>query len=182
MALVCALCLPLSQCSQGGNSSPPPSRQTLLSQLLPQSNNKVTVRYPVAIILACFGIAFSKSAAYPGAPTYPWYKGLCLLVALTWPLISVLAASRLTGRRFSWLYDLLELLLCVGTGYMVFAITMWDDWLYGAYVIVVSLGLFACSVLAVLAYSTWRGCRRWWDKFTRPSDNSQAIAGPAPGA
>jgi len=189
IALVCALCLPLSQCSQSGNDSPPPSKQMLLTLLFPQSNNQVTVKYAASMLLGSAWRDLGTLFGFAGRavpPSDTWWAGRdswqywCTFLAFTWPLLSVLAAGSLAESRFSWIYHLLELPLCCGTAFMFLAITYFDTWLYGSYIVVISIGFFTCTSLAFLGYSLWRVCRKCWDKIRGSGDNHQAIPGPAP--
>jgi hypothetical protein len=209
IALVCALCLPLSQCTQGGNGQPPPPNQqlstaaapkpaqtagstsasqpTLLSRIFPQSNDKATVTYAIPIIVGkanwmSLCAVFGHAKATESVPLYAWWVGSGLLLAFTWPLLSVLAGGRPAESRFSWLYHLLELALCAGTAFMLIAVTFCDDWLYGAYIAAISIGLFACTSLIFLGYLLWRVYRKWWDKIRRSSDGGPVVVGPAPSA
>lgn len=161
MALVCALCLPLSRCSQGGNTNPPPSKQTLITQFFPQTNKNFTYEYAIG------ELGFTV-------------KGLCTLLAFTWPLLSVLAAGKLAESRFGWILHLLEVPLCAGTGYMLFGLTYWAEWLYGGYIAGISICLFLLTALAFLLYSLWRLCRKWWGKIRGPGHPRQLIGDPAP--
>ena len=161
MALVCALCLPLSQCSQGGNAVQPPAKQTLLSQFFPQTNKEVTYQYAVA-----------ELDLTPG--------GMGTLLAFTWPLLFVFAGGKLTELRFSWILHLLELILCAGTLYWLIRLTLFGDWLYGAYVVLISIGLLACTALVFLSYSLWGICRKLRDKTRGSGHQPPAIADPAP--
>jgi len=140
-------------------SSPPP--RTLLSQLFPQSNEDVTYEYAVG------ELAFT-------------FKGICTLAAFAWPILLVLAGRKLMESRFSWILNLLEVLLCAGSLYWFFVLTLFGDWLYGAYVFVISFGLFACSSMVFLFHSLWRVCRKWRDKIRGSGAPRQSFPDPAP--
>jgi hypothetical protein len=64
---------------------------------------------------------------------------------------------------------------------MLVVITLFGDWLYGAYVVIISIGLFALTSLTFLGCSLWLLCRKWWNGARRPDDEAQGITGAAPG-
>jgi hypothetical protein len=87
------------------------------------------------------------------------YEAWLIVLAFTWP-IPLLLYERF-GRRSSVRRSLifLGLLLCIGSGYMVWAITFAEDLLYGAYVAFAALVcFFAASLLE--AYFIIRGYSR----------------------
>lgn len=156
MALVCALCLPLSRCSQGGNASPPPPSQTLMSELFPRSTKDVTYAYAFEVV------GFTK-------------LGICTLIAFTWPILSVVVGRKWMESRFSWIYHFVELALCAGTCYILTVLTFWAEWLYGGYVVAISIGLFACTALVFLCCSLWAICRKWWTKVRGSREQGRGI-------
>jgi hypothetical protein len=161
MGLVCAICLPLSQCSQGGNNAPPPANPALLAQFFPQTSKNATVEYAI------------------GELGFSW-KGICTLLAFTWPLLWLRAGRKLMESRFAWIFYFLEVVLCAGTAYMLMVLTFGGDLLWGGYAAVISTGLFACTALVFLGFSLWVLCRKIRDKIRGAGGRRQAMAG-APG-
>lgn len=147
--LVCALCLPLSQCSRQDDSSTKSNQsKTLPQRIFPQSDDRTDYQYGIA------NIRFS-------------FDGLCTVLAFGWPLIFALVGRRAAGKRFSWLLHFTELFLCAGTIYWLYALTSFGQWLYGAYVVFVIIVIYAGIVLFCL-FEYLRGM------FTQQSLTNQA--------
>jgi hypothetical protein len=112
--MIAALFVPLSECSRGGKSptTPVPSR-TLLHKVFPRSDAQTEYDYGATRLdLSISGVA--------------------TLVAFGWPLVLALLNRRIAEKRRAWILHLLELLLCAGTIYWVYAATLDGTRLWGA--------------------------------------------------
>lgn len=136
IVLVCAIFLPLSECSRRDDKTFVPSQKTLSQHLLPQDNNDFVYNYVIGVVR-------------PSS----WQAALFALIALLWPLAASLFDKKLARKRFGWLIYILELALCYGTIYWLSLFTALGRWLYGAYVVAVATGIFACVTLVLLVLS-----------------------------
>jgi hypothetical protein len=121
MAMVCAFCLPLSECSSGN-----------LPYESPGTYYPNTRRY-----------------AYKEADVSWW--GAAVLLAFSWPMLFVLAERSAVERRYFRRFYFLELILCAGTIYMLWCLTVFEQWLYGAYLVFVSTCVYASTSLVLFA-------------------------------
>jgi hypothetical protein len=130
--LICAIFLPLSECSRRDNP-PPPAPRSFSHTLLPQSDADFSYQYGFR--------ALGFSAA-----------GILTIIAFVWPFAFTIFGDKRRGPRLRWVLLSAELLLCAGTAYWVHAIMLGGRWLYGAYVVLAAILAFACSgVLLALA-------------------------------
>lgn len=143
MALVCAICLPLSQCAHARH---PPPYVAETFRLFPRNDGQFDYVY------AAEELGFS-------------WKGMLTLVAFTWPVPAILLGRRCAGSRFGWVGYVAEVLLCAGTVYWLICLTLFGDWLYGSYVVVISMILFACTALFLLYPSVSDLVRILWQKL-----------------
>src|SRR4051812_33401667 len=121
IVLLCALFLPLSECSRHEHQTPGPKPKTLLQTIFPQDNDDFVYDY-----------AFTKIK--PSS----WQAGSMGLAALCWPLIFFLVTRKRTERRLVWILYGIEVLLAGGTLYWLHLFTALGDWLYGAWVVCVA--------------------------------------------
>ena len=127
MLLVCAVCLPLGQCSEG-NPHLPPASPSISLHLFPRNDRDHTYHYAIGLVnFSLFGVA--------------------TVLAFVWPLVFVVLVRRAPGPRLAWLIRSLELLLSAGTIYWIYVLCAWDEWLYGAYVACLAVLLYAGVVL-----------------------------------
>ena len=136
IVLVCAIFLPLSECSRRDDKNFVPPQKTLSQHLFPQDNNDFVYWYVIGIV----------------RPS-TWQGAIFALIALLWPLAAFLFDKKLARKRFGWLIYILELALCYGTIYWLSLFTALGRWLYGAYVVAVATGLLACVTLVLLILS-----------------------------
>lgn len=136
IVLVVAIFLPLSECSRTENKTIEPPRHTIAQWFFPRDNENFSYSYVVGVIRAS-----------------SWQAGTFGSVALLWPLAAFLFDRKLARKRFGWLIYILELALCFGTIYWLWLFTAMGRWLYGAYVVAVAAGIFACATLILLVLS-----------------------------
>ena len=130
IVLLCALFLPLSQCSHQENAQTASCTTCpLTAKLFPRSNDQVSYVYAVGEL-------------------EPGVRGAMTLLAFTWPLLFVLLGRKQPGERFAWAQYLCELFLGAGTLYWLHSLTLFGHWLYGAYVVVAATIVFGSSSLA----------------------------------
>jgi hypothetical protein len=125
IVLVCAIFLPLSECSQGDNHSQP-AQKSVAQRLYPQSNAEFSYQYGYR------SIDFDT-------------MGLFTILAFGWPLAFALLVRRNLRPRMKWTFRILELLLCAGTIYWLNVLSFHSfgaTWLYGAYIGVMAVALF----------------------------------------
>ena len=113
--MIAALFVPLSQCSHGGkeNAAPPPAK-TGLQKIFPRSDAQTDYDYGAMRL-------------------EPSLNGVVTLVAFTWPLVLALLGRRAHGKRRAWPLHVLELLLCAGTIWFIYALTEGSTRLWGAW-------------------------------------------------
>ncbi len=131
LVLLGAAFLPLSECSQEPNhlvTGPKSIRQ----RLYPQSTSDVSYQYAY------------KSVALNGFTAFT-------VIAFTWPLLFLLLARRQMRGKKVWIFRVLEVLLSGGAIYWVNVLTYHSfgaTWLYGAYIAVAALSIFALCGIA----------------------------------
>jgi hypothetical protein len=129
VVLLCATCLPLSECSTPGNANRPHTASSITQRLFPRNDAKFTYDY------AAENIGVSAT-------------GALTLLAFLWPLLFSVMGIKLSQWRFAWIVSMLELLLCAGTIWWLYFLTAFSNrWLYGAYVVIVVVSLYGCAVL-----------------------------------
>jgi hypothetical protein len=128
IVLLGAAFLPLSECSRR-ETHPPPAPTTIAQKLFPQTNPDFAYQYGFRSI--------ELSVA-----------GVLTVVAFVWPLLFVLFIDKRRGSRLRRTFLVIELLLCAGTLYWVHAIMFGGTWLYGAYIVLGAVVLFAYTTLA----------------------------------
>ena len=133
IVLVCAIFLPLSECSQGQNH-PQTTQKSLAQRVYPQSNTEFSYQYGYR------SISFDL-------------MGVFTLLAFAWPVAFALFVRRNLRPRMKWAFRILELLLCAGTIYWLNVISFRSfgaTWLYGAYI-----GVIAVAVFTGLGIAAW---------------------------
>ena len=131
IVLVCSAFLPLSECTRSEKVSPP-LRKSMSERLFPRTNPDFTYQY----VYENIDLSFSGTLA---------------VLAFTWPLIFLFLARRRFGFRLRLFLQVLEVLLCSGTIYLIYAFTLSGfgaRWLYGAYVGIIAVAVFTCAGLA----------------------------------
>jgi hypothetical protein len=141
IVLVCAICLPLSQCSSNGESVKPPTAKALAhaGHLFPRSDKDFQYQYGIK----CLQLAFMNPKDYG-------LNGALTLIAFLWPLAFVVLDKKSRGRRFWWTWSVTALLLCAGTAYWIKALTLDGRWLYGAYVGEAAIAIYASTALVTI--------------------------------
>jgi hypothetical protein len=127
VVLVSAIFLPLSECSKSDNH-PPVVSKSFSETLFPQTNADFSYQY---------GFRYINFTVL----------GIVTLLAFVWPLLFVVFADKRTSLRARRVLSLLELLLCAGSLYWVHAIMLEGRWLYGAYIVLAAIAVFAGSGL-----------------------------------
>lgn len=137
--LIGALFVPLSKCSHNGKTPvAPPQSKSVIQKVFPRSDEQTDYDY---------------GAARLG----PSLNGGLTLIAFAWPLALALLNKRIAGKRRAWIFYTLELLLCAGTIYWVYAATVARTRLWGAYLVFALMGVYALATLLDL-----------WRNFTGP--------------
>jgi hypothetical protein len=132
IVLVCAIFLPLSECSQGENHPQTAAQKSVAQRLYPQSNAEFSYQYGFRSI---------------GFDT----MGLFTILAFGWPLAFALFVRRNLRPRMKWTFRILELLLCAGSIYWLNVLSFHSfgaTWLYGAYIGVIAVSVFTCLGIA----------------------------------
>lgn len=136
--MIAALFTPLSQCSRGGKSNAlPPPAKTGLQKIFPRSDEQTDYDYGAT------RLALSLN-------------GVLTLVAFGWPLVLALLGRRAQGKRRAWLLYGLELLLCAGTMWWIYAVTEAGTRLWGAYFVFALASAYALAALVDL-FGNMRG-------------------------
>lgn len=140
--MIAALFVPLSQCSRGGkeNALPPPAK-TGLQKIFPRSDAQTDYDYGATRLA-------------------PSLNGAVTLVAFTWPLGLALLELRTRGKRRDWLLYVLELLLCGGTVWFIYALTEAGPRLWGAWFVFALTTGYALAALFDLFASLSRSSAR----------------------
>ena len=130
--MIAALFAPLSQCSHGGKSNAlPPPAKTGWQKIFPRSDEQTDYDYGATRLA-------------------PSLNGGVTMVAFGWPLVLALLGRRAQGRRRAWLLYGLELLLCAGTLWWVYAVTEAGTRLWGAYFVFALASAYALAALVDL--------------------------------
>jgi hypothetical protein len=138
LILLCAIFLPLSECSQGPNH-PPTTQKSVAQRLYPQTNAEFSYQYGYR------SIGFDL-------------MGLFTALAFGWPLAFALLVRRNLRPRAKWTFRILELLLCGGSIYWLDILSFHSfgaTWLYGTYIGTVAVALFTC--LGIVSWFVERG-------------------------
>lgn len=133
IALVCAIVLPMSECSRRADKTAIAPRHTIPQWLFPQDNDDFQYSYVIGVV----------------RPS-TWQAGIFALIALLWPLTACLADRKIVRKRFGWLIYILELGLCYGTIYWLVLFTALGRRLYGVQVVFCSVLVFAAATLVLL--------------------------------
>lgn len=133
IVLVCAIFLPLSECSRRDDKNAPPPSKSFVQRLFPQSNSDFEYAYAIGVM------RFSS-----------WQAGAFALIALAWPILAFLFDHKIARHRFGWTIYVLELLLCYGTFYWLSLFTALGRALYGTYVVVIAMIGFGIATLVLL--------------------------------
>jgi hypothetical protein len=132
IVLLCTVFLPLGECSRHENNLAPPQK-SFSQQLFPQDNADFAYQY-----------------AYRVVHLSTLQAGVFALVALLWPLAALGLDRKVRGRRFAWILYGIELLLCAGSIYWLYAFTAMGRWLYGAYVVFAAVVAFGITTLLLI--------------------------------
>lgn len=137
--MIAALFAPLSQCSRGGKSNAlPPPAKTGWQKIFPRSDEQTDYDYGATRLA-------------------PSLNGVLTLVAFGWPLVLALLGQRAQGKRRAWLFNGLEVLLCAGTMWWIYAVTEAGTRLWGAYLVFTLAGAYAFAALLDLFRNMRRG-------------------------
>lgn len=141
--MICALFVPLSECSRGGQRSgtPPPRSKTLVQKIFPRSDGQTDYNY---------------GATRLG----PSINGVLTLIAFGWPMLFALLNRRLAGKHFIWILYVFEILLGAGTIYWIYAVTEGGRRLWGAYLVCALTTIYVVAALADLGKSLSRSSRQ----------------------
>ena len=132
--LLCAAFLPLGQCSRY-SGAPPPRPTTILQWMFPRDDSAWHYDYAVKWVDFSFG-------------------GALTVLAFVWPLLFIVLFRWVEKPRRLWLLRTLELLLCAGTVYWTYLLLGFDEhWLYGAYVTLLAILLYASSIVFPALFS-----------------------------
>lgn len=141
--LLCAIYLPLSQCSRNGENLKPPTTQALAHSrhLFPRSDSDYEYQYAIKDVIAV-----------GTNPKDNGLRGVMTLVAFLWPLGFAIWSSKSEFPRFWWIFFAGELLLCAGTAYWIYALAYGTSgrWLYGGYVAEGAIAVYAITTLAAI--------------------------------
>ena len=74
------------------------------------------------------------------------WLGWLVLLSFSWPLIILLSRWRSMRIRKSKILPWLEILLCLGSGYVIWTISSFGERLVGAYVAMTGVGLYLLAV------------------------------------
>ncbi len=144
--MIAALFVPLSECSHGGKGpvTPPPPK-SFVQKIFPRSDAQTEYEYGITRLR-------------------PSLNGALTLVAFGWPLALALLNRRVEGKRRAWIFHLLEILLCAGTIFWIYAVTEGGTRLWGAYLV------FALTILYTIAalIDFVAGCRRKFPPAATP--------------
>ena len=130
--LLCAICLPLGECSKPGNTNRP-HVDSFTQQAFPRDDAQFSYTYGFEKVdLSGFGAI--------------------TLLAFTWPLLVCLVGRRMSASRWSWLLHVFELLLCGGTLYWLYVLAwrMSDRRLYGTYVVIAVVAAYGAATVLSL--------------------------------
>jgi hypothetical protein len=136
--MIAALFAPLSQCSRGGKSNAlPPPAKTGWQKIFPRSDEQTDYDYGATRLA-------------------PSLNGVLTLIAFGWPLVLAPLGRRAHGKRRAWLLNGLELLLCAGTMWWIYAVTEASTRLWGAYFVFALTSAYALATLVDL-FGNMRG-------------------------
>lgn len=139
IVLICAIFLPLSECSKQPINSHPFGK-SISERLFPRTNGDFSYQYGYEYVDLSIG-------------------GALAVLAFTWPLIFALFFRRRFRSRLRLFLQVLEVLLCAGTIYVIHALAFGDRWLYGLYVGVAAVAAFTCAGLASWFIDTRHGAK-----------------------
>jgi len=143
--LVCAIFLPLSQCSRSGdkNDSWTPQALSHSRHFFPENGDGFKYQYPIKRLIAGFKNPKDNGVAL-----------LLTLIAFLWPLGFAIWSRQSKFSRFWWIFYSGELLLCVGTGYWVYVLAFGRDarWLYGFYVAEGAVAIYASTTSIYISH------------------------------
>jgi len=81
----------------------------------------------------------------------PIADALATYAAFLWPLLLATARLMWPVLNRKWSVEILEVVFCLGSAYELMRLTFFGEWLYGAYVAAVSIGVYLIGALVELA-------------------------------
>lgn len=140
IVLLCAIFLPLSQCSQGGaGSTETPQAFAHGRHVFPRSDNDFSYNYGIKRVVVGFI-----------SPREDGLAGALTLIAFAWPLALAIWSQKSGLHRFWWMFYTGELLLCAGTVYWVHTLTQSGRLLYGFYVAEAAIAIYTTATLVFI--------------------------------
>jgi uncharacterized membrane protein len=143
IVLICAIFLPLSQCSRQGQGQDhdvnSPQALAHSRHLFPRSDDEYVYWYGISYV----------STAY-ASPKDNGLSGAVTLIAFLWPLGFAIWSRKSQFPRFWWVFYLVESLLCAGTIYWVYALTLGGRKLYGFYVAEGAIAIYAITTVIII--------------------------------
>ncbi len=134
VVLLCAVFLPLSECSQG-EGHPMPKSKSVGQELYPQSTSDVSYQYAY------------RTFGFDGWTAFT-------IIAFLWPAVFLLLSRQPGSARKRLILRVFEILLCAGSIYWVNVLTyhaFGATWLYGAYIAVAAVFIFTlCGIVGWL--------------------------------
>jgi hypothetical protein len=137
VVLICAIFLPLSQCAGPKTNVWSPAAFAHSRHLFPQNDGDYLYQYASNFVRD--GFANPKDNGLIAAVT---------LIAFLWPLGFAIWSRISRFPRFWWI----ELLLCAGTAYWIWALRMRGRSLYGFYVAEGAIAIYVVTTVIVIIF------------------------------
>lgn len=84
------------------------------------------------------------------------WQGWLALLSFSWPLIVLLGRWRSSKIRESQVTKWLEILLCLGSGYLIWALSSFGERLFGAYLVLTGMSLYLIAAIRDTIHSVAR--------------------------
>ena len=126
IALLCAICLPLSRCSKNENPHEEAIVGGIIHKIFPQDNTQYSYNYGY------------KKLGFT-------YDGIVTLLTFTWPILFLYVGTLFHKFRDSEIKYIIELILCCGSLFWIYMISNPGEPLYGLFVSLSSIFIIGCS-------------------------------------
>ncbi|CAN5269315.1 hypothetical protein BH11PSE11_BH11PSE11_28110 [soil metagenome] len=134
-ALLLMICfvLPLSRCDRNAKIALPDHAAS--------GSPKATVKRPAVP-------DYEEKFAYQNVAKDDLAGSALTLAAFFWPLFLIAFGGVAFGSRAATVINLFEMVLCAGSAYMIYGITLFGELRYGGYLAFVAVGVYSVASLA----------------------------------
>jgi hypothetical protein len=140
LLMVCFV-LPLSRCEKSGKFEATETKNATAASAASQPASDKT---------------YEDKYAYRNLSTDAALESALTIATFFWPLvIFILVRGKTLGFRMTMTVDVLELLLCAGSAYVVYGLVLFDELRYGGFLAFLALGVYSIAALGEILLRLW---------------------------